>query len=75
MEPFEGSRFRAERDTATIYNLNLDIDMTGQEFLDIPSNTIGIYLFTNKINNKSYVGQSLDIRRRFNKHMLRMRNH
>lgn len=75
MEPFEGSRFRAERDTATIYNLNLDIVMTGQEFLDIPSNTIGIYLFTNKINNKSYVGQSLDIRRRFNKHMLRMRNH
>lgn len=49
--------------------------MTGQEFLDIPSNTIGIYLFRNKINNKQYVGQSFDIRRRFNKHMLRMRNH
>lgn len=48
--------------------------MTGKEFLEIASNTAGIYLFKNKINNKCYVGQSLDIRRRFNKHMLRMRN-
>ena len=48
--------------------------MTGQEYLNIKTDTVGIYLFTNKINHKRYVGQSLNIRRRFNKHMLRMRN-
>ena len=48
--------------------------MTGQEYLNIKTDTIGIYLFTNKINHKRYVGQSLNVRRRFNKHMLRMRN-
>lgn len=73
MAPFEGARFRAERDTATIFKCSI-FSMTGKEFLEIASNTAGIYLFKNKINNKCYVGQSLDIRRRFNKHMLRMRN-
>ncbi len=35
----------------------------------IPNNTIGIYLFKNIINNKYYIGQSLNIRKRFNKHI------
>lgn len=39
----------------------------------IPNNTIGIYLFKNVINNKCYIGQSLNIRKRFNKHIDRMR--
>ena len=47
--------------------------MTGKEYLNISSNTAGIYIFKNIVNNKYYVGQSLDIRRRFNKHMLRAR--
>ena len=47
--------------------------MTGKEYLNINSNTAGIYIFKNIINNKYYIGQSLDIRKRFNKHMLRTR--
>lgn len=39
----------------------------------IPNNTIGIYLFKNVINNKYYIGQSLNIRKRFNKHIDRMK--
>ena len=49
------------------------IIMTGKEYLNISSNTAGIYIFKNIVNNKYYIGQSLDIRRRFNKHMLRTR--
>jgi predicted GIY-YIG superfamily endonuclease len=47
--------------------------MTGNEYLNIQNNTAGIYLFKNLINNKCYIGQSLNIRNRFNKHMLRMK--
>jgi predicted GIY-YIG superfamily endonuclease len=28
----------------------------------------GIYLITNTINNKCYIGQAVDINRRFNEH-------
>jgi len=47
--------------------------MTGKEYLEIKKNTTGIYWFRNTENNKYYVGQALDIRKRFNKHMSRMR--
>ena len=30
---------------------------------------IGIYKITNLVNNKIYIGQSVDIARRFNEHM------
>lgn len=29
----------------------------------------GIYIFTNKIDKKSYIGQSVDIKRRYNEHL------
>jgi group I intron endonuclease len=36
--------------------------------------TIGIYKFTNKINNKSYIGQSVNIEKRYNGHLSNYRN-
>lgn len=48
--------------------------MTGKEYLEIKSNTKGIYLFKNLENGKCYIGQSLNIRRRFTKHMARMKD-
>lgn len=47
--------------------------MTGKECLEIKNNITGIYWFRNTENNKYYVGQALNIRKRFNKHMSRMR--
>lgn len=35
---------------------------------------VGIYLITNKINNKKYVGQSKDIERRWKEHILKEKN-
>ena len=34
-------------------------------------NMIGIYKITNKINGKSYIGQSIDIEKRLREHKLR----
>ena len=31
--------------------------------------TVGIYMFTNKINGMSYIGQSTNIERRYKEHM------
>lgn len=31
--------------------------------------SIGIYKFTNKLNNKSYIGQSIHVERRFQEHL------
>lgn len=34
----------------------------------------GIYKFTNKINNKSYIGQSSDLEARYKKHLKNMKD-
>ena len=47
--------------------------MTEKEYLNIEVNIAGIYLFTNNINGKHYVGQSIDIRNRFCDHIARMK--
>lgn len=47
--------------------------MTGKENLDIKHNTAGIYWFYNNITKQYYIGQSLDIRKRFMQHMLYMK--
>ena len=47
--------------------------MTGKENLEIEKGIIGIYWFRNTENNKYYVGQALNIRARFNRHMSNMR--
>lgn len=33
-------------------------------FKEVPKGLVGIYKITNKITNKVYIGQSVDIRRR-----------
>ena len=38
-------------------------------FKDVPRGLTGIYKITNKITNKVYIGQSVDIRRRWNAHI------
>lgn len=47
--------------------------MTENENSTILPNTAGIYLFTNNVNSKHYVGQSIDIKNRFYDHMTRMK--
>lgn len=41
-------------------------------YREIDPNVSGIYKFTNKINNKSYIGQSVDIRKRLKQHFKNM---
>ena len=38
-------------------------------FKEVPKGLVGIYKITNKITNKVYIGQSVDIRRRWNAHI------
>lgn len=38
-------------------------------FKEVPKGLVGIYKITNKITNKVYIGQSVDIRRRWNSHI------
>lgn len=43
--------------------------MYNRLFNDIPRGLTGIYKITNTITNKIYVGQSVDIRRRWTSHL------
>lgn len=45
-------------------NLNFDPDKDKVIVLDLCKNKSGIYMWTNKFNNKRYIGSSVDLRRR-----------